>query len=511
MPMDTIQESDLSDLWQDALSLLARKQLPEATLAMLRSCTPQSLEEGTLVLATDMRLVQKKALANQALIEECLTQAAFEPIAIRVQFDQSIPAPAPIQAPVAPPVTQAAAPAPAPVVETASSSSEMTLWESVDDEMLKSCRATSPLIDQISDNDSNLTFERFVQGDENIFAYQAALQVAEGENKAYNPLFIYGKSGLGKTHLLRAIQNYIEKNDYSRICVYKESTTFIDDYVRAMKDREHGAPETLKRDYHNIDVLIIDDIQKMAGAGRTIDFFFDTFNFLTANGKQIVLAADRSPAQLGMGKDHFDERVTSRIDSGFTTSISVPNYELKVRLINTFVERLSRETLSNQSSTPPGKLSLEDQKFMAEQAGSNIRVIEGFCQSCIIQAGVRQANGQEFTHDDIQKIAREKWPINRHSITIDEIQRTVEHFYDVSHTDLIGNKRNKELMEPRHVCIWLARELTDNTLADIGKRFGGRTHATVKHSISWVEETRRKDKNLYERIDRVREGVINNS
>ena len=504
--METIQESDLGDLWQDTLSLLARKELAEATLAMLRSCAPCAIEDGTLVLATDMRLVQKKAIANQKIIEECLSQAAFEPLSIRVELDQSAAtAPAPAPAP--------ASFAPTPTTETwlGTSSSDMTIWESVEEQNPRARLTNNPLFERISDNDSSLTFERFVQGDENIFAYQAALQVAEGENKAYNPLFIYGKSGLGKTHLLRAIQNYIQRNDFSRLCVYKESTTFIDDYVQAMKDREHGAPEALKRNYHDIDVLIIDDIQKMAGAGRTIDFFFDTFNYLTANGKQIVLAADRSPAQLGMGKDHFDERVTSRIDSGFTTSISVPNYELKLRLINTFVERLSRETLNNQSSTPPGRLSPEDQKFMADQAGTNIRVIEGFCQSCLIQAGLRQANGQEFTHDDIQRIAREKWPINRHSITIDEIQRTVEHFYDVSHTDLIGNKRNKELMEPRHVCIWLARELTDNTLADIGKRFGGRTHATVKHSIGWVEETRRKDKNLYERIDRVREGVLNNS
>ena len=502
--MDTIQDSDLWDLWQDALSLLNRENLAEATLAMIGSCTPTSLDDGTLVLSTDMRLVQKNVIKNQAVIEECLSRAAFEPIRVNVMLDQSDSSLS-----AAPKVTSVTP----QTVESWSTPAvnDYTVWESVDEQKPPVSREQNPLVERISDNDSSLTFERFVQGDENIFAYQAALQVAEGENKTYNPLFIYGKSGLGKTHLLRAIQNYIQRNDYSRICVYKESTTFIDDYVKAMKDREHDAPEILKRNYHNIDVLIIDDIQKMAGAGRTIDFFFDTFNYLTANGKQIVLAADRSPAQLGMGKDHFDERVTSRIDSGFTTSISVPSYELKLRLINTFVERLSGDSLSGHLSTTPGYLSPEDQKFMAEQAGTNIRVIEGFCQSCLIQSGSRQAKNQEFTHDDIQRIAREKWPINRHSVSVEEIQRAVEQFYDVSHSDLIGNKRNKELMEPRHVCIWLSRELTDNTLADIGKRFGGRTHATVKHSISWVEETRRKDKSLYERIDRVKEGVLNNS
>ena len=502
--MDTIQNSDLWDLWQDTLSLLARENLAEATLAMLRSCIPTSLEDGTLILSTDMRFVQKNVYKNQTIIEDCLSRAAFEPIRVSVTLEQdtSLPSVTPTAASITPKTIE---------TWTTPSSNDVTIWESVDEQTPPTLRETNPLVERISDNDSNLTFERFVQGDENIFAYQAALTVAEGINKNYNPLFIYGKSGLGKTHLLRAIQNYIQRNDYSRVCVYKESTSFIDDYVNAMKDREHGAPEMLKRNYHNIDVLIIDDIQKMAGAGRTIDFFFDTFNYLTANGKQIVLAADRSPAQLGMGKDHFDERVTSRIDSGFSTNISVPNYELKLRLINTFVDRLSQENLAGHLSATPGVLSAEDQKYMADQAGTNIRVIEGFCQSCIIQAGSRQAMNQPFTHDDIQRIAREKWPINRHSISVEEVQRAVEHFYDVSHADLIGNKRNKELMEPRHVCIWLSRELTDNTLADIGKRFGGRTHATVKHSIGWVEETRRKDKSLYERIERVKEGVLNNS
>lgn len=515
--------SDAWALWQDTIDLLAGRGLPESVLAMLRSCTPRSLENGTLTLSTKMRLVQRKLTSYQPDIDASLTEAAFEPTTARFELDL---------APEAPRASAGAEPPrPAPDDDSPSSPkgdredqreaegpTDGSYWESVRGFAAEDARERSrrrkdgnPLVETISANDSRLTFERFVQGDENIIAYQAALQVAEGENKSYNPLFIYGKSGLGKTHLLRAIQNYIERNDPYRICVYKESTAFIDDYVQAMKDRETGAGEALKRNYRDIDVLIIDDIQNMANAGRTIDFFFDLFNYLTTNGKQVVIAADRSPAQLGMGKNHFDERVTSRIDSGVSTSISVPSYELKVRLVNTFVERLVEDARREGAPEGTATISPETQKLMAEQAGTNIRVIEGFCQSCLIQEERLERKGSSLGREDVERIARERWPLNKKTVTIEQIQRAVEGYYDIDHADLIGNKRTKELMEPRHVCVWLSRELTDSTLADIGKRFGGRTHATVKHSISWVEENRKKDKNLYERIEHVREIVLENS
>lgn len=506
--MEATTESDAWALWQDAIDLATQQGLPDSTVAMLRKCTADGLDDGVLALSTPARFVQKNVVKNIDLVNECVAQAAFEPIRVEVRLRAQEPPGAEVtEASVTPRSLESWQERP---------SEPSVLWESTDDSHTEEAkaaqerrRASNPLVEQISDNNSHLTFERFVQGSENLLAYQAALQVAEGENKNYNPLFIFGKSGLGKTHLLRAIQNYVERNDPSRICVYKDSTSFIDDYVQAMKDRESGADAALKANYRDIDVLIIDDIQKMAGAGHTINFFFDLFNHLKDNGKQIVLAADRSPAQLGMGKDHFDERVTSRIDSGFSTSISVPTYELKVRLVNTFVERIVQDSLREHVSTMAATISDENQKYMAEVAGTNIRVIEGFCQSCLIQAARLEVAGEELTREHIQAIAREKWPINRRSVSVEEIQQACERYYDVSHSDLIGNKRNKELMEPRHVSIWLSRELTDLTLADIGKKFGGRTHATVKHSIGWVEETKRKDKNLYDRIEHVREGIAN--
>jgi chromosomal replication initiator protein len=201
-------------------------------------------------------------------------------------------------------------------------------------------RAANPLVDDISEMDSKLTFDRFVVGDENTFAYQAALQVANGENRTYNPLFIYGKSGLGKTHLLRAIQNYISANDPTRVCVYKDGSSFITDYTTAMSHRERSAPDILRDHYYDIDVLIIDDIQKLAGKAGTIDFFFDAFNHLTSAGKQIVLAA--GPLALAAGRRGGLRRACdeSALTRASRRRFKVPNYELKLRLITTFCERM---------------------------------------------------------------------------------------------------------------------------------------------------------------------------
>ena len=372
-------------------------------------------------------------------------------------------------------------------------------------------RERNPLVEDIAGATSKLTFERFVRGEENDIAYQAALQVANGMNSTYNPLFIYGKSGLGKTHLLRAIQNYIARNDPSRLCVYRDASSFITDYTEAMRHSERSAASVLRQNYADIDVLIIDDIQKMAGKAGTVGFFFDTFNELIGNGKQIVLAADRTPAQLGMGKDGFDERVTSRLGSGFTTPVQVPSYELKLRLIETFCERMredaERENVPALSGTVPG----DAMRYMAELAGTNIRVIEGFCQRCLFAATAAEGRGTQISREEIGALAKECWPSAMRSVSIEDVQKAVEKYYDIDHASLVGNKRHKGLMEARHVAIWLSRELCDRTLADIGKHFGGRSHATIMHSISVVDEAKRDDKVFYDRLMQIRDSITGNS
>lgn len=487
--MDVANESDAEILWDDIVASLEESDLPAATVAMLRSCEAAALDDKTLHVHATSRFVQRTLGRISEQLDVCASEVAFQQIHVVVDVARAAERPRkerPRREPVAP------APEPEPVREAPVAVPKPR---------------KNPLAEEITPTDSLLTFDRFVEGAQNKFAFDAAKQVANG-NRNYNPLFIYGKSGLGKTHLLRAIQNYIAQNDPDRICVYRVATDFIDDYSRAMKNARTGAAEALAENYHNIDVLIVDDIQLMSTAAGTIGFFYDTFNYLTGHGKQIVLAADRTPSELGMGQSRFDERVTSRLDSGMTVSIQVPDYELKLQLIDAFYERMRADAREQHIPGLDAEIEPELRKLMAEKSGTNIRVIEGFVQSCLMLAFQRETLDKHITADDIVVIADQKWPSGQRRVTVGQIQEAVERNYGVDHTSLVGGRRNKELMEPRHVAIWLTRELTDNTLADIGKHFGNRTHATVKHSIGVIEEGMREDRVLQDRVARIRDSIL---
>ena len=500
--MEQTLDSDAALLWEDVMELLReRPDLNPAALAMLQSCTPTAMDATSFHISTTMGFAQRKISQNAPLIEECLEQAAFQHLDLVVDLVKD---------------TRTVHVSNEMTAEersrlNAASSSHLTpvvaapVTEATPEQMAEEMR----FLEEVTETDSKLTFERFVAGEENRYALEAAKQVANGDNSSYNPLFIFGKSGLGKTHLLRAIQNYIAKNDPSRRCIYRAAADFVDEYVMAATDRNStSASSSMAARYQNVDVLIIDDIQNMMTAGGTIRFFFKTFNTLMSHNKQIVLAADRSPSQLGMGDSKFDERDTSRMDSGVSVSIQVPDYELKLNLINAFYERMRQDAINEHVDGVVGTIPETMRRLMAERAGTNIRVIEGFVQSCLMQANRRERMGEEITRNDILDIASQKWPTGQHVVTVDIIQKNVEKFYDVAHSDLIGSKRNKPLMEARHVGIWLARTLTDNTLAEIGKKFGGRTHATVKHSIAWVDDYKRRDRMFLDRIETLKDTIV---
>lgn len=496
------QDSDAVLLWEDVLALItARGDLNRSIVAMIESCVPASLDDESLHVTTTLSFAQRQIQRHAHIIEECLEQASFQPLSLVVDLVKDTRA-VQVSSEVSPEelrqlsMATSAEPKIVPSPEPpATRAEELAYIERIGDE--------------ITQMDSKLTFERFVAGEENRYALEAAKQVANGDNKSYNPLFIYGKSGLGKTHLLRAIQNYIAKNDPSRTCIYRAAADFVDEYVEAATGRSgSSASSNMAARYQNVDVLIIDDIQNMMTAAGTIRFFFKTFNTLMSHDKQIVLAADRSPSQLGMGDSKFDERDTSRMDSGLSVSIQVPDYELKLNLINAFYERMRQDAIDEHLNGVSGTISEEMRRLMAERAGTNIRVIEGFVQSCLMQAHRRERAGQTITRADIIEVANQKWPTGQRIVTVDHIQRVVEKYYDVAHGDLIGSKRNKELMEARHVGIWLTRELTDNTLAEIGKKFGGRTHATVKHSIAWVDDYKKRDRIFHDRIETLKDSIV---
>ena len=498
--MDFESETDADILWEEVLDLLDQSDLPKATFAMLQNCEAASFEDDSvLTIAAPTKWVARKVSSISKLLSETAAEVAYTDIEVKVVLDESkqkkpdpekrrmrmsAPAPAPQPTSTPAPVAATAPAAPAPAVPA----------------------KKNPLVEEVTSVNSLLTFERFVEGPQNKFAADAAKQVANG-NHNYNPLFIYGKSGLGKTHLLRAIQNYLAVNDPECVCVYRVATDFIDDYAKAMKNARAGAAETLAENYHSIDVLIIDDIQLMANAAGTVNFFFDTFNYLTSHGKQIVLAADRTPSDLGMGKSCFDERVTSRLDSGMSVAVQVPDYEMKLQLVDAFYDRMRADAREQNIPGTDAEISENLRRLMAERSGTNIRVIEGFVQSCLMLAARKEEYGEELAEADIIHIAEQKWPTGQRRITAERIQTVIEANYDISHEDLVGNKRNKEFTEPRHIAIWLTRELTGETLAEIGRQYGGRSHATVKHSIAVIEKAVSEDRGLAERVANLREEI----
>lgn len=545
--------SDAYSLWQDVINLFREDGYIPSVIAMLEKCTLVSFTHNVLTISTSLNFAYKKLTTHKDAIVAKMEEAAFEPISLQILFkpfnndalNESNTAHVNSQTYVVQTSQESSTTQPShqvktdePTVQNANEASDKLInvqTQITKDELDKLESQDNALIDQYFDQmktshmerlnrdhkiisfetgqventiqseiDSKLTFDRFVQGEENQLAYQAANQVACGScNQSYNPLFIYGKSGLGKTHLLRAIQNYIIKNDPTRTCAYKTATEFIEEYTLAWQ-KSPLERNALARSYKNIDVLIIDDIQNMRTAAGTIKFFFDTFNSLISNGKQIVCAADRSPQELQLGESKFDERETSRMDSGITISIQVPNYELKLNLINNFYKYIRHDAEVEHLLIDFGTITEEQRMYMAKIAGSNIRVIEGFVQTCLINAGKRKKEGRIFSNNDIAQIAATKWKPRQHIPTIEEIQKCIEDTYHISHNDLVGDHRNKELTEPRHICIWLARELTDITLADIGQKFGNRTHATIKHSIAIIEK-KKKDRVFYDQLQKLKD------
>lgn len=490
--------SDAQILWNDVCDLLNDEGLPSSTMAMFRSCIGLEINDtdtsSELVIGISSGFVQRNINKNLKLIKSTLERAAFQPMELTSRSINKH--------------DNAQAQTTISVEELEILKNQTTYSQSQQPEVTtytytqqKTPRPKNPLVEEISYQDSLLTFDSFIEGEENQFALQAAKNVANGSH-GYNPLFIYGNSGLGKTHLLKAIQNYLKQNDDARQCVYRQGRDFVRDYTNAMQNTEKSVKDAFEQNYRDIDVLIIDDIQGIKNAAGTVNFFFETFNHLMRQGKQIVLAADETPSQIG-----FEERVSSRLDSGVTIAIQTPNYELKLNLIKAFYDRMRSDAERDGIIGLSGTISNENLEYMARKAGSNIRTIKSFCNSCLLSATRKQENGEEFTQEDINREAVSKWGLNQRTFTIDQIQKYIEQKYNISHTDLISNKRNKNLMEPRHVGVWLARELTDSTLAQIGDKFGGRTHATVKHSIWWVEDCQKKDRLFHDRTKKMKEDL----
>jgi chromosomal replication initiator protein len=321
------------------------------------------------------------------------------------------------------------------------------------------------------------TFDSFVIGSSNRFAHAAALAVAESPAQAYNPLFIYGHTGLGKTHLLHAVANFVTDHGGGLTVRYVTSETFMNDFINSLRDKRI---EGFKQRYRTYDVLLIDDVQFFEHKERIQEEFFHTFNSLYEAGRQIVLSSDRPPREIAT----LEERLRSRFEWGLITDIQPPDLETRIAI-------LRKKVKNDQIDVRDGELLT----FIASRVSTNIRELEGALTRVVAFSSL---TGRALSVELAQDVLKDVFPQGEGAqISIERIQEMVCERFGVTMDELTGDRRSQNIVYPRQVAMYLARELTDSSLPKIGKEFGGRDHTTVIHATSKIARLIREDRSVY--------------
>lgn len=320
----------------------------------------------------------------------------------------------------------------------------------------------------------NYRFENFVEGKSNQMARAAALQVAKNPGGDYNPLFLYGGTGLGKTHLIHAIGNGIIDNKPNAKIVYMHSERFVQDMVKAL---QNNAIEEFKRFYRSVDALLIDDIQFFANKERSQEEFFHTFNALLEGNQQIILTSDKYPKEI----DGVEDRLKSRFGWGLTVIIEPPELETRVAILMSKA-KLNRINL-------PSEVAF----FMAKRIRSNVRELEGALNRVVANANF---TGKAITIDFVKVTLRDLLALQDKLVTIDNIIKTVADYYKIKVSDIHSKRRSRSVARPRQVAMALAKELTNNSYPEIGNSFGGRDHTTVIHAVKKVQELKKDNSDI---------------
>ena len=321
------------------------------------------------------------------------------------------------------------------------------------------------------------TFDSFVIGSSNRFAHAAALAVAEAPAQAYNPLFIYGHTGLGKTHLLHAVANFVTDHGGGLTCRYVTSETFMNDFINSLRDKRI---EGFKQRYRTYDVLLIDDVQFFEHKERIQEEFFHTFNSLYEAGRQIVMSSDRPPRDIST----LEERLRSRFEWGLITDIQPPDLETRIAILRKKVKNDQIEIRDPELLT-----------FIASRVSTNIRELEGALTRVVAFSSL---TGRPLSVDLAQDVLKDVFPQGESAqISIERIQELVCERFSVTMQELTGDRRSQNIVYPRQVAMYLSRELTDKSLPKIGKEFGGRDHTTVIHATSKISRLIREDRSVY--------------
>ncbi|TLX46035.1 chromosomal replication initiator protein DnaA [Pseudoalteromonas phenolica] len=442
-------------VWQSCLYVL-QDELPSQQFSMwVRPLQAESTDDTLTIYAPNrfvLDWVREKYLnrINELLVEICGDEAP------ELRFDVGTPAAAQVN--TAAEQTNNVSP------QATSSEQAQVTAQPVAEQKVE----PAPKSGYKSNIKENYTFDNFVEGKSNQLAKAAATQVADNPGNAFNPVFIYGGTGLGKTHLLHAVGNGIMEKKKDAKIVYMHSERFVQDMVKAL---QNNAIEEFKRYYRSVDALMIDDIQFFANKERSQEEFFHTFNALLEGNQQIILTSDRYPKEI----EGVEDRLKSRFGWGLTIAIEPPELETRVAIL------MKKAQQSNIN------LPHEVAFFIAKKLRSNVRELEGALNRVIANANF---TGRPISIDFVKEALRDLLALQDKLVTIDNIQRTVAEYYRIRVSDLLSKRRSRSIARPRQVAMALSKELTNHSLPEIGDAFGGRDHTTVLHACRKVKSLR---------------------
>ena len=459
----------MNEFWQSCVNRLEQEVPPQQMNAWIRPLVPLAYDESSSklrVCAPNRFKLDwvRKNFTNQ--IERFATEWYNRPVEVMFELPAGSASVAkPSQAEGDPSTTS----------KSGSVASLLRAAESAVNPAPPASAASGITVDEKSRLNTDLTFETFVTGKANQLARAAAIQVAENPGTSYNPLFLYGGVGLGKTHLIHAIGNAIVAAGKGARVRYVHADQYVSDVVKAYQRK---AFDEFKRYYHSLDLLLIDDIQFFSGKSATQEQFFYAFEAMVAQRKQIIITSDTYPKELA----GIDTRLISRFDSGLTVAIEPPELEMRVAI-------LLRKAESEGLAMPE-----EVAFFIAKHLRSNVRELEGALRKVLAYA---RFHGREVVNVDICRDAlKDLLSVSNGQITVENIQKTVADFYKMKVADMYSKRRPANIAMPRQVAMYLAKELTQKSLPEIGEHFGGRDHTTVLHAVRKISDLRGKQAEL---------------
>ena len=461
----------IEDQWGNIIGELRREFGEEAYQSWLKPMTARGVEQGRVVLSVPTRFMRDWVVAQYGDRLRKLWGAenpSVDDVEIVVRSEQPCDAVGPQGATTSPGMVTGPLPALATSATPPGAGRAALTPRRTDD-------ISAPL-------DPRFTFEAFVVGKPNEFAYAAARRVAEADDVPFNPLFLYGGVGLGKTHLLHAIGWEIRNQTPARTVMYLSAEKFMYRFIRALREQN---TVDFKEQFRSVDVLMIDDVQFISGKDSTQEEFFHTFNALVDQRRQIVLSADKSPSDL----EGIQDRLKSRLNCGLVADIHATTYELRLGILQAKAEQLEIDV--------PAKVL----EFLAHKITSNVRELEGALNRVLAHS---QLVGRAITLETTQEVLQDLLRARDRRVSIEEIQKQVAGHYRIRVSDMHSARRARSVARPRQVAMYLSKNLTTRSLPEIGRMFGGRDHTTVMHAVRKIEELIDRDNVLAEDVELLR-------